>query len=224
MQEMMLEQLMQVPVSVWDTYGLRNEPLKEKITKQQREKFLFLAHRTGKSLADETRQTYPGKNVEEIILAEGLRLRKIPETDGGFQPMFACYTEPDLIEVYVKTVENTEQMLRENGCAELLGGISIEELLLAHELFHFYEFLDKNLEINQKIMPLWHIGSYTRYSRIAALSEIAAMEFAASLLDCSFSPYVLDILLSREQARQLSDELYRYVIALTQEEQDGRNA
>ena len=104
----MIKKLLEVPENVWDIYALRGEPLKNKIPEEELPVYLELAHRTGKELAARVRAEYPGQSPEQICEALKLRLNRIEEKDGGPYTMFACYTEPDRIDLYMGSIASLE--------------------------------------------------------------------------------------------------------------------
>ena len=191
----MIKKLLEVPENVWDIYALRGEPLKNKIPEEELPVYLELAHRTGKELAARVRAEYPGQSPEQICEALKLRLNRIEEKDGGPYTMFACYTEPDRIDLYMGSIESLEKLLKEEKQAALPGEVPVQDILLAHELFHYYECHEPEFPTRRKLITLWKIGKFRYKSPLTVLSEIAAMEFAKDLLGLSWHPYLLDILL-----------------------------
>ncbi|MEH7248155.1 hypothetical protein V7114_15375 [Neobacillus niacini] len=210
-----LTTLKAIPDSLWDTYALRNEPLRGKLNQEMKTKFLGLAHETGATLARELAVKYPEKNLEQIIAQHGIKLTKINGEDGGDYTMFACFTEPDKIDLYMGAVLLAEQYLEEEECYNLLEGRTISDILLAHELFHYYECHDTNIATNQKLLTLWKLGKFEYKSKLVSLNEIAAMAFAKEFLQLSYSPYLLDVLLLYPSNRRMATDLYDYLIEMT---------
>lgn len=213
-----LTTLKAVPDERWDTYALRNEPLKYKLSETEKKEFLQLAHQTGIRLAHRVWGQYPDQSLTNVYHALGIQLHEISDEDGGHYTMFACYTEPDKVELYTETIRLAEESLaeeslREENCAAELAGIPIRDILLAHELFHYYEctLSAEELPTKQKLLTLWHIGKFQYKSSIISLNEIAAMAFAKEYLSMPYSPYILDVLLLYHSNRRMAMELYDYI-------------
>lgn len=211
-----LTNLKAVPEDVWDTYALRNEPLKYKLSEENRKSFLQLAHQTGQKLAHKMHSEHSGKGLEELYQLFGIQLREVPDEDGGHYTMFACYTEPAQVELYTETIRLAEEILLEENCMEELAGIKIRDILLAHELFHYFEctMSEQELPTKAKLLTLWHIGRFQYKSSIVSLNEIAAMAFAREYLSMPYSPYILDVLLLYHSNRRMAMELYEYIQTL----------
>lgn len=211
-----LTTLKAVPDEIWDTYALRNEPLKYKLAAADQADFLQLAHRTGIRLAHRVWGQYPDQSLNDIYRALGIQLHELSDEDGGHYTMFACYTEPDKVELYTETIQLAEESLRDENCTAALAGIQIRDILLAHELFHYYEctLSAEELPTKQKLLTLWHIGRFQYKSSIISLNEIAAMAFAKEYLSMPYSPYILDVLLLYHSNRRMAMELYEYICKL----------
>ena len=66
-----------------------------------------------------------------------------------------------------------------------------EEILLAHELFHYVELKEGNLSVATERVRL-KFGPFTYHGRVQILSEIAGMAFAQELLQLTYCPFALD--------------------------------
>lgn len=214
MLEEMVRTLMELPDCVWDSYAFGREPLNGRLTKESRKQFAELAHQTGCMQARKTKEAYPHVTVEGLIRKLNIELDIKKSQDDGNYIMFACYTEPNHILVYQKPIQKTVELFRQKGCQNLISGKQIQEILLAHELFHWYEYQIKELATNQKVLSLWKIGPLENKSRLVSLGEIAAMAFAKELLGLSYSPYVLDILLLLTVNLGLARDLYHTILGL----------
>lgn len=211
----MQNRLLAVPPEVWNWYALAREPLKNKIPPEELDGYFSLARETGRGMADRVKREFPGKSLEEIYRSLSIRLNRLEECDGGGYTLFACYTEPDQVELYQGGIRNLEEARREEGCPPLPGSARIEDILLAHELFHFYECHEEGgLPTGQKLLTLWRIGRFCRKSRLVFLSELAAMEFAREYLELTYSPYVLDVLLVYPSDPALAHQIYREIVTV----------
>lgn len=210
----MLETLTNIPDKVWDVYALRHEPLLGKLTSPLRAQLLELAHNTGVQLAEETAREHPGMRPGEILKALGVNVVLKPDSDEGARMMFACYEEPNTVTVWMRTVEQAKETLSRENALPLLEGVQLQDILLAHELYHYYEYTRKDLPTSQKLLTLWKIGSFSYKSKVVTLDEVGAMVFAKELLHLSYSPYLMDVLLLYPGNQRLSKQLYDYIVSL----------
>lgn len=208
----MIKQLLAIPENVWDSYALLKEPLRNKLTKEQKDSVVSLAHATGRMVAYKVKKEYPGKRVMNIIQTLSLQLKKSTTEYCSAYTMFACYREPDEIEVFTNLIDAAEQLMMDTDSYHLIGGYSILEILLAHELFHYYEFHQKDLPINQMLVPIYRFGIIPCKTKLISIGEIAAMEFTKTLLDLPFSPYLLDVLLLYPQDKDTAYKLYQIIM------------
>lgn len=122
-----------------------------------------------------------------------VRKEAIPCQNGAL--IFAQFHPPGLIvlneEVLNKChlLENYPDLNMDKEC--------VENIVLAHELFHLLE--EKNIEEiytrNQKVV-LWKLGGFKYRSTINSLSEIGAMAFSKTINQLEYSPCVLEYLFS----------------------------
>ena len=76
----------------------------------------------------------------------------------------------------------------------LLGQATVQDVFVAHELFHHIEVVRSDIPIARRHQPtLFRIGNWHWRTGIAALAEIAAGAFAQSLLNLPCHPRVLDL-------------------------------
>ncbi|WP_333676095.1 hypothetical protein [Muricomes intestini] len=210
----MITILMELPDCIWDSYAFSREPLNGRLTDGSRRKYARLAHQTGCAQAKETKTAFPQLTMEEIIQKLNIDLKIKNIQDDGNYIMFACYMEPNQILVYKKPIQQTIELLHQKGCENLISENQMQEILLAHELFHWYEYQKTNLPTSQKVLSLWKIGPLENKSRLVSLGEIAAMAFAKEMLGLSYSPYTLDILLLLTINLGLARELYNTILGL----------
>ena len=107
---------------------------------------------------------------------------------------FAEYRpRPPKILLYVRGLAPLEQALARASSARLLGEATIEDVFIAHELYHHLEATRPETPIARRHQAtLFQIGSWRWRTGIAALAEIAAGSFAQGLLDLPCHPKVLD--------------------------------
>lgn len=210
----MVSNLICIKDEAWDSYGMQREPLLRKINKEKRLELAALAHSTGKELARKLKAEYGCMAPSEIAGKLGIKINRIELSDGGCYNIFACYQKPDKIDVYLKTIKAAEDVLAQFNGMEMLHNISIEEVLIAHELFHYYENTQEDFPTKKKLVVLWELGKFKYKACPVSIGEIAAMAFAKELLELSYSPYIFDVILSYPQNREMAEELYNNIIKL----------
>lgn len=210
----MVSKLTCIKDEAWDSYGMQREPLFRKINKEKRLELAGLAHSTGKELAMKLKGEYGSITPSEIASKLGIKINRIELSDEGCYNTFACYQKPDKVDIYVKTIEAAESVLAEFNGKEMLQNVSIEELLIAHELFHHFENTREDFPTKQKLVVLWELGKFKYKACPVSIGEIAAMVFARELLELSYSPYVFDVILLYPQNRELAEELYHSILKL----------
>jgi hypothetical protein len=78
---------------------------------------------------------------------------------------------------------------------QALGRATLQDVFVAHELFHHAEATRTEPPIARRYRPtLFRIGRWHWRTGIAALAEIAAGAFAQALLDLPCHPGVLDLI------------------------------
>ena len=208
----MLRDLVPLDDLFWDAYAMRREPLIGRISAAQARQFAENARRCGEELADEFAASGGKSAPEECAKRLGLTVEHLAGSDDGSYTMFACFREPDRISVFQDTVDRTGKLIGEEGLSGLLGGARPEDVLIAHELYHYFECARPELYTNQKLLCLWKIGKLRNCSKVVSLQEIGAMAFAKRFLGLAYSPFVFDVLLLYSQNKRLAKNLYEDIM------------
>lgn len=185
----LFSQLLTVPDGVWDRLVLEADSLIRRIPEDRREPLCRMARSVGQDLAETQLGGMPERRPSELARSLGLTLGG--ETDGPF----ASFTEPRAIRVDVAAVAAADALLGRTGQSGALGGVSLYELLVGHELFHYFETRQPELPTSQKVLTTWTLGPFEGKSRILSLGEIAAMAFARRMTGAGFAPFVLTFVL-----------------------------
>jgi len=214
----MLRELLALPEPVWDAYAFRAEPLIGKIGARQKEEFAAGARECGQKLARELLDRWQGSTPEECALALGAKVSSHPQPDGGSYMMFASFTEPDHIRIYQATVDKALAVARETGLPELAGA-DMRQVLVAHELYHYFECERPDLYTVRRLLRLWRLGPFENYSRVSSLGEIGAMAFTRELLSLPYSPYIYDVLFLYTENKRLARQLYETIMRLAEKKE-----
>ena len=208
-----IERLNKLTEADWCRYAFSNEPLSGKITPEERLQYFRKAAECGASLAISLKERYGELPVKEYAARKGINVNYDETVYDGIFTMFAAYIHPNDITVFRRNALATDRLIAENGLAGIVGSVKTEDLLLAHELFHYYENRMPELYIHQKHILLFKIGRFENRSRLICLAEIAAMYFAKTLTDLPCSPYLYDVLMlhacNPQRAKQQFDRIMR---------------
>ena len=149
----------------------------------------------GAATASDLRKRFPGLNPRRI--AGELQ---VPLTTTDDDPMvgsiwrFAEYRpRPPEILLYTRGLAPLEYALEPALTMRLLGEASVEDVFVAHELYHHTEATRPEKPIARRHQAtIFQIGKWRWRTGIATLAEIAAGSFAQALLDLPCHPKVLD--------------------------------
>jgi len=212
---MIVEDLCQLNDLEWAKYAFSREILNGKFDDFARFDLTKRAFACGTNVAQECIEKCGTSDPAEIAKTMGLKVSYPSMPQGGGRVLFAEFYPPDEVSIFMDAVEKADALFEKQGVREALGKISIPNILLAHELFHFMEEQKKN-EIWTKThkIELWSIGPIRNNSRIRVLSEIAAMGFCKHLNKLPYAPYVMDAFLvygySSDLASRLYEEMMRF--------------
>lgn len=212
--EELAAKLCPLPDSAFDAYAFAREPLAGKVNAAQRAALAQRARACGEGEARKLLARIPEQNVEKICKGLNLKiLRRAAPADGG-RVLYAQFVQPDEITVFTHCVDTAADIAQQDGPLSWLQAGKLEQVLLAHELYHALEERDPSLFSRAYRMRLWSLGPFHNDSPLIVLGEIAGMAFARLLTGLPFSPYALEALLcwgySPADACDLCDEILSY--------------
>ena len=136
----------------------------------------------GEATAKDVRLRFPGFSPREIARAFG-----VPVEAGDDDPLVGL--------IYTRGLAPLDRALADGLAKRLLGEATVEDVFIAHELYHHLEATRPEVPIARRHQAtLLRIGKWRWRTGIAMLSEIAAGAFAQALLDLPCHPKVLDYL------------------------------
>jgi hypothetical protein len=194
-------------------YAFANELLRGKIPYKYKMELTLKSIDCGRCCANEATREF-GYSAREIAEGLNLQIQYADDIDCANRALFACHEEPDIIILARRNILMANHRIKSEGLESLLEFLDIEELLLAHEIFHHYEMLYSDKLFTRKFrLLLWKIGPLRSSSRVVCLSEIGAMAFAKELARVSYSPFLLDILFLWNYSEKKARETYRRIMA-----------
>ena len=211
-------ELASFPESVWIAYAHSREPLRRLVTSEDYANHFHAADFCGVEMARQVRGDWGDISCRELAEKLNVKLEWPAMPEGNGLVTFACYFEPDRIQVYTDNAAATRSLIQESGGVEFLGDVDICEMLLAHELCHVLQHRQPELYTNRKHIRLQKIGPWERRSRLVSLEEVAAMAFAREMLCLSHSPYVYDVLMLLPQATPEAQRLFTQLRQFAEEE------
>lgn len=206
-----------LPEEVWMAYAHGREPLRGKVPLADYADYYRKAAACGEAQAERLRREMGDASCREIAGRLGVTVEELPMPESRGLATFACFYEPDRIELYTDNAEATRSLLLAAGIAQRMGDTDIGDMLLAHELFHVVQQRDPELYVNQNHILLWRLGRLRRESRLVSLEEVAAMAFAKRLLDMTVSPYLYDVWMLLPTVPEQARELYGRLMELSEE-------
>lgn len=208
----MISELTALSEEQWGGYAFYHEPLERKFDDAKKREYTAKACECGRAEARIIKAEYPDLPVRRILEKMGFSVKTPDVPTGGGHVIFAQYIEPAEVVVYRDCVEKAEALIGREELSGCLGNLNIEELLLAHELFHGIEYRKKKSIFTQtEKIELWR-RPFSNKSRILCLSEMAAMGFAREMLGIPYSPYVMDVLLMYSYNEEAAEALYEEIM------------
>lgn len=197
----------------WGMYTLKRDPLSHKIPDLVRSEMIEKANECGCLEAQTLKAKYGVKTCREYSKLLGLTVSEIEVNNTSDYILFAKFNAPNQVSICINNVKKGEELIKKEDLYRLIDEVKIEDVLIAHEMFHFIEGKDKEIYTKRTKIRLWKLGPFKNDSGLVALGEIAAMAFAKELLQLSYCPNLFDILLlyphDKKKAKQLYDEIIR---------------
>lgn len=213
---MIVADLCKIEDRAWAKYAFSREPLNGKFTDEQRFSLAGQAMACGVEYAQKYIAQYGLRDPEMLAKRMGLKVDYPLMPQNTDRVLFAEFREPNRIHIYMDGVKKANALMEEPGVKHALTHrLVIQELLLAHELFHFVEEQHaKEIWTRTYRIELWAPRPLHNRSGVTVLGEIAAMAFAKELTQIPYSPYVMDAFMvygySPEAASELYEEMMRF--------------
>lgn len=209
---------------IWGMYAFSREPLEGKFNDAQKREYIRKSQECGYMEALLVKDHYGSMDLTEIVRLHELEVETPEVPGGGSHVIFAQYTEPEKIEIFMDSVNKAAELLEDSKIAELLENVSVYELLLAHELFHGIEYQKKRYIYTQiEKVELWK-RPFSNKSKIIVLGEIAGMEFAKYITGISYSPFIFDVVLMYAYNKEAASMLYEDIMKIAEECNSRRKA
>ena len=188
-------------------YLLSQDHLFKKIPDDQRSELTHQAIECGKNAA----RNFSATDLWEYCRQEAIEINYFTEElkAENFRFVLAEFQLPNRIRINQSLLDEADEFLKEQ---EFLKDQRVDEILLAHELYHYLEN-QQNLFTIQKQLT-YQIGPFKKQARLHSLSEIAATSFVQELLELRFSPILLNVVLLFPVAPDYSQELAKQLLVI----------
>lgn len=196
-----LEELLSVSEEGMAMYLVGQDPLERKMEDDVKSQLVQQSIAVGKSEANLLRQQFPTATPREIIESLGLKLEHKDEENiatktGVHYVLLGYYESPDEIVVFDHTIGRMQRYL-EGIEHPVFSGISVKDIVLAHEIFHYIEEQKEDLFTNRFKVEVFSLGPFRKQSTVLSAGEIAGMTFAKTLLNLPFEPEILNYIVMR---------------------------
>jgi hypothetical protein len=202
----------------WGSYTFNRDPIHNKVSRQEKKDMIEKANECGYHEALLLREKYGIKSPMEYAQLLGIKVSELEDEGSKDYILFARFNSPNNISVYMKNVRKAEELIKNENLNMMLGGVKIEDVLIAHEMFHFIEDNNRDIYTRTAKILLWELGPIKYHSGLVAPGEIAAMAFARELLKLSYYPNLFDILLLYPHNSKTAKALYDEAIAMRGDE------
>lgn len=222
----MLSELSGVDDETWGLYSFSQDPLKNKISQQDKRAWSREAVRCGSAYALKVMEQCRTGDAFDIADKMGLDVKIEGRETVGDRVIFAKFVPPKRILIMdgpIKKAQSTLESLEGGPTRPVVAdreGNPLKEhdlvkIILSHEIFHFVEEKYRNeIFTRTKKVTLWTLPlvNFKYTSTILALGEIGAMSFARTINDLPFPPYLLDVLLCYSYNPNASYSIYNKVM------------
>lgn len=193
----------------WGFFALIHDPLFRKIPLDKIPEYISRSIACGTQEAQKLKESYGPLSIKEQFSRCGIRLINDYTENGGHQIIFAQFVEPDEVTI---SRDAQNRMAALGIWKQISPDVSFEDILLAHEFFHYIESQQpKSIYTRTEKIELWR-KPFSNRSCITALSEIAAMAFAKEYQNLAFSPFALDTLMLYLYDKKAASDLYDRII------------
>lgn len=207
------EELLMIDDYVYSLHSTYEDPISNKIGKVDRKEIVTRSNEVGKRLAKKVALESSKADIKELIDLNNIEVVIKKEIEHTEFVYFGTYDSGGPITLFVGNIKKIKKILND----EKIDWISIEkvnQIILAHELFHYYEDVYPDLYTNVKEIDLWNFGPYTRQSKLICPGEIAAMAFTKELLGLDYNPEAINYLLYSSVNKEKGEMFFNNILSI----------
>lgn len=202
MEDKKLAKLISLSDETFAKYLLRDDLFYDKI--ENKEKIISESLELGRKVGRDKKNIFSDINQLRDFYDFDIKYEE-GKSDFGYYDL--AYYEDEKIIFNIENIRKIEDMASLMNLP-IFEEIKIEEIILAHELYHKIEE-DERLPTDRVYITYKKMGFITRTVKLKASSEIGAMAFAKSFLDLGFNPLIINYLLAK--AFDKEEILYRKI-------------
>lgn len=181
----------QLPDKEWASLQFALDPLRGKAPAGQEGKLLAAALACAAWQAEQLHSRYGRKAPSAIAADYGLTVLHAKEVAGS-RPILSMYDPAErTITLYEKSLRLLRTALSRFNDWQ---SYSLDEVAIAHELYHHLEEVGPRLFTAHHSIVLWQVGNFAYRSRFPSLSEIGAFHFSKLICNLPFHPMALSLL------------------------------
>lgn len=209
-----VEELLSIPSECWYLYAMEKDLLGCKLSRSEQDRLIKKAAACGTQLAAATKKKYSTIHIKECCSFFDIDLcYKDFEKCSEDRIEFAFFEPPQKVVLYNNIIEPAEELLQQLQIDQWEGSLKLENILVAHEWFHFFEEKNKTAFFTRATkIPVFSFGPFKRVSSLRALSEIAAMSFAKEWNGLTFDPFALNFVLAYPFSIEIAMNHYQRIV------------
>lgn len=179
----------------WRMSILSDDPLFDRFTGEQREWITTAAATCGERRAAATLADFPGTRPVDVAASLGRPAKAVSFAyNKRMKLLYMGQYRNDSIYVSQEALTQIGSAVREHRLSGLLGTVDAEDVIVGHELFHFFEETDPELGLDQVRVRIKVWNLFPQNVRPAVADEIAASSFSQRLAGLGVNPRVLEVI------------------------------
>lgn len=211
----MMKELITLDDRSFGRYAFSRDPLRGKFTPGDMDSLAEKSYACGIEAARDIIDKYGTQNPRELAHALGIRVETPEQPEDTSRVTFAQFNPPDSIYIFKDSLNKANELLSDSEVLSTMQGLDAEGVLLAHELFHVVEDLNKKTIFTRTYkVELWAPWPFHNRSTVRCLGEMAGMAFAKELTGLGYSPFVLDVFLVYGYSPAVGFDLYKELMDL----------
>lgn len=202
-----------IPDAVFAFSDLREDFVYRHIPPRQRQEYLESAMQIGEQQA----AAYAGKDLSQIMEADGVQIRRFPEVSKVGLRSQICYDgKYKYVDIFTETAAQISSALAITDCPLTQG--QVEALFLAHEFYHWLEY-SSSIPTSQLCGSFRGkvFGLLPRTYQVRRTSEIAAFLFAKKWCGLPIHPKAIDYYLIAHASADGATRAYAELETLTEQ-------
>lgn len=188
------------------------DPISARLSATVVDDLLHKAIETGETYAREARQY---TRVEDAFAAWQVQYETAVMPPMPDRVVYAEFTEPNHVMLYTDAFTKYKELFKTAGLPAPLSPAQAKQVVLAHELFHFFEYRDRHTIITRNYKTTTFDFKVVKLRATPVfLSEVAAMAFAQQFCELPYPSNIFDILLVYAYNPIGSTKIFRRIQAL----------